>query len=411
MLAYFLKANVAIALFYAFYRLFCLKDTFFGWCRAALMCFYAVAAAVPLLNLQAWANGQEPMMAMADLYASKVLPELIVTKEAGTYDWHALLVQAIPIIYIGGVAVMADRFLIQLAGIVRMHRRCPRTLLNGTEVHLLSPDEGPFSFFRWIFICPEAHTCQETDEILTHELTHVRQCHSVDVLVSEAACILCWFNPFAWLLKREVRINLEYLADAQVLATGHDSKSYQYHLLGLSHQKAAARIYNNFNVLPLKKRISMMNKKRSQGIGRAKYLLFLPLAALLLAVSNIEAMAREMQRLEYETKVEEEPTFIAVEQMPEFIEGGTPGLMKYIGQHIRYPEEALASGTQGRVVIQFIIEKDGTVSNVTPVRSVDPALDTEAVRVISTLPKFKPGMQRGQAVRVKNTIPVLFRMP
>ena len=98
-------------------------------------------------------------------------------------------------------------------------------------------------------------------------------------------------------MKREIRTNLEYMADEKVLETGHDSRTYQYHLLGLSHHKAAATIYNSFNVLPLKKRIIMMNKRRTRAIGRTKYLMFLPLAALLMIVSNIEAVARATQKI------------------------------------------------------------------------------------------------------------------
>ena len=91
MLAYFLKVNVAIVLFYAFYRLFFYKDTFFGWRRTALLCFFAVSAAVPLLNIQTWITEQEPMVAMADLYASVVLPELTVGTEAAPTDWKSIL--------------------------------------------------------------------------------------------------------------------------------------------------------------------------------------------------------------------------------------------------------------------------------------------------------------------------------
>ena len=109
-----------------------------------------------------------------------------------------------------------------------------------------------FLFFHWIFIHPSSHTEEEFNEILTHEQTHARQWHSIDVIISELVCIFCWCNPFAWLMKREIRTNLEYMADARVLENGYDSKTYQYHLLGLSHQKAAATIYNSFNVLPLK---------------------------------------------------------------------------------------------------------------------------------------------------------------
>ena len=247
-MVYFLKINVAIALFYAFYRLFFYKDTFFAWRRTALLCFFAVSAAVPLLNIQHWIVQQEPMAAMADLYATVVLPELTLTPQPET-DWQQLTVDGIVITYWLVAFLLAVRFFAQLVGIFRLARRCPTQKIDGTNVHLLPRAEGPFSFFRWIFVCPEAHTNEELNEILTHERTHARQWHSIDVLVGELACIVCWFNPFAWLMKREIRTNLEYMADEKVLETGHDSRTYQYHLLGLSHHKAAATIYNSFNVL------------------------------------------------------------------------------------------------------------------------------------------------------------------
>lgn len=297
MLAYFLKINVAIALFYAFYRLFFYKDTFFTWRRAALLCFFAISAVYPLLNIQTWITEQEPMVAMADLYADIVLPEFTITPEQATSDWKTLLLQTVGFAYWGMVIVLAIRFFIQLAGIIRLAFRCQKAKIGNTNVHLLRQASGPFSFFHWIFIHPTSHTEDELSEILTHEQTHANQWHSIDVLVSEIVCIFCWFNPFAWLMKREIRTNLEYLADNRVLETGHDSKAYQYHLLGLSHHKAAATIYNSFNVLPLKKRIKMMNKKRTREIGRTKYLMFLPLAALLMIISNIEAVARTTKEM------------------------------------------------------------------------------------------------------------------
>ena len=158
----------------------------------------------------------------------------------------------------------------------------------------MESDEGPFSFFNWIFINPTKHNRQETDEIITHELAHCRQLHSVDILFTELFAIVFWANPFVWLLKREVRLNLEYLADNNVLAGGTDSKKYQYHLLGLAYRKNVATISNNFNVLPLKKRIKMMNKKRTKRIAKVKYALYIPLAAMLLVVSNIETVARDI---------------------------------------------------------------------------------------------------------------------
>lgn len=534
-MVYFLKINVAIALFYAFYRLFFYKDTFFAWRRTALLCFFAVSAAVPLLDIQQWIVQQEPMAAMADLYAAVVLPELTLTPQPET-DWRQLMADDIVFAYWLVAALLALRFLFQLAGIVRLARRCPTQKIDGTTVHLLPRAEGPFSFFRWIFVCPDAHTGDELHEILTHERTHARQWHSIDVLTGELACIICWFNPFAWLMKREIRTNLEYMADEKVLETGHDSRTYQYHLLGLSHHKAAATIYNSFNVLPLKKRIIMMNKRRTRAIGRTKYLMFLPLAALLMIVSNIEAVARTTQKITTEVietvapaetpDVQSQPENIAplpqqeksdkvtykgkivdeagnplsdvqiitdrkfqsmttstvndkgefrietspeasiaflykgkdaqilgwgwagnpetlskmdsnnmvivlkpqqvinapattddgeevyevVEKMPKFPDGGMSGLMKYLSANIRYPEAAHKAGTQGRVTVQFVVGKDGSIGNVGILRGVDPNLDAEAIRVISSMPKWKPGTQKGEPVNVRYTVPVMFRL-
>ena len=551
-MVYFLKINVAIALFYAFYRLFFYKDTFFTWRRTALLCFFAVSAIVPLFNIQTWIEQQEPMAAMADLYATVVLPELTLTPQPET-DWKQLLADGIGIAYWLVVALLAARFLVQLTGIIRLGRRCPTQKIDDTTVHLLPRPEGPFSFFHWIFIYPDAHTGEELHEILTHERTHARQWHSVDVMIGELACIVCWFNPFAWLMKREIRTNLEYMADEKVLETGHDSRTYQYHLLGLSHHKAAATIYNSFNVLPLKKRITMMNKRRTRAIGRTKYLMFLPLAALLMIVSNIEAVARATQKITAEVmeavtpaetpEVQPQPENIAplpkqepdniapssqpemnvvpipqqekskkvtykgkivddeagnpisdvkiivdhkyqsitqstvnaqgefrietspeasilfeysgkdgktlarmcrpaelakmdpdnmvielipvniiksnvtdddvyevVENMPEFPNGGMGELMKYLSANIRYPEAAHKAGIQGRVTVQFVVGKDGSIGNVSILRGVNADLDAEAIRVISSMPKWKPGTQKGEPVKVKYTVPVMFRL-
>ena len=538
MLAYFLKINVAIALFYAFYRLFFYKDTFFTWRRAALLCFFAISAVYPLLNIQTWITEQEPMVAMADLYADIVLPEFTITPEQATSDWKTLLLQTVGFAYWGMVIVLAIRFFIQLAGIIRLAFRCQKAKIGNTNVHLLRQASGPFSFFHWIFIHPTSHTEDELSEILTHEQTHANQWHSIDVLVSEIVCIFCWFNPFAWLMKREIRTNLEYLADNRVLETGHDSKAYQYHLLGLSHHKAAATIYNSFNVLPLKKRIKMMNKKRTREIGRTKYLMFLPLAALLMIISNIEAVARTTKEMAkdvieaveenlasnsttpemevateaipvetpisqqdkdklvtYKGKVVDKdgkpvegaellidgshklpqdqsfvtdkngnfsfmafenahigviwnkndkymlkgirydqkertnlkivmddqwqnppsndpnnPVFEVVEIMPDFPDGGMSGLMQFLSKNIQYPINAQKNHTQGRVTVQFVVNKDGSISEPKIIRGVDPDLDGEAIRVISLMPKWKPGMQKGQPVRVKYTVPVMFRL-
>ena len=163
----------------------------------------------------------------------------------------------------------------------------------------------------------------------------------------------------------------------------------------------------------------MMNKKRTRTTGRIKYALFAPLTAALLLVSNIEAVARTTERIaekvsttlteEILTTDQDDPVFQVVEQMPEF-PGGMGECMKWLQANIKYPKEAKEKGEQGRVILQFIVERDGSVTDVKVVRRISLALDAEAIRVASAMHKWKPGMQRGKVVRVKYTLPVMFSL-
>ncbi len=428
---YLLKANVILALLYAFYRLFFYRDTFFNYRRATLLCILVVSALAPLPWMQLWMGSLPPVQAVGTFTTEVLLPEFVVTPKTGSTG--ITLLQVAAWIYGIGVCLLMGRIGIQLGAIARLTRRCPRMELNGMAVRALPKGEAPFSFFRRIFVCPTDHTPEELDEILAHEQTHARQIHSLDVVMAELACALCWFNPFAWLWKREIRQNLEYLADQSVLAEGHDRRTYQYHLLGLAYHKAAATIYNNFNVLPLKKRIRMMNKQRSKSIGQLKYLLFVPVAALLAAacagnqkqdtaeggamdevavvgyaVDSVEKQPAANMDVTAENLIQGE-VYDMVEVAPQF-PGGSKELMSWLGQNLRYPVKAQEAGKQGRVVLQFVITKEGKVADIKVMRGVSPELDEEAVRVVKAMPAWTPGKQDGQAVNVRYTLPVTFRL-
>lgn len=140
-LAYFLKINVAIALFYAFYRLFFHKDTFFQWRRIALLCFFAISLLYPLLNIQGWIKAHEPMVAMADLYATMILPEqAVIAPQESTINWQELIKSLIGIIYLGGVLLLTTRFFVQLGSIIRLHFLCSKDTIQGVRVHLLTKE-------------------------------------------------------------------------------------------------------------------------------------------------------------------------------------------------------------------------------------------------------------------------------
>ena len=430
MAIYLIKINVALILLYGFYRLTVSRDTFFGLRRLTLWLIYAVALMVPALNLEYWVRDTPTMASMANVYADTFYPVVVVKAQAPSITWMDMLLG----IYWAGVAVLSLRLVWQLFSIIRLAVISRKQEVEGITVHLLRGEGSPFSFFRWVFMYPSTLEGKQLHEVMVHECTHVSGLHSLDTLFSELFSIACWFNPFAWLMKQEVRMNLEYLADESVLSDGNARKSYQYHLLGLAYRQSneSTKIANNFNLLPLKKRIKMMNKRRTSEIGKAKYLLFAPLAGVLLMVSNIESVAREIgeqipevaevqQKAEQaaEEKVKTKPQTDTTkkkktwdcmpETMPQF-PGGQGVLMKYLAANIKYPASAVKAKKQGRVIVTFIVQKDGSITHAKIAKSIDPELDAEALRIVKGMPKWTPGTQNGKPVSVRYMVPVKFSL-
>ena len=417
---YLLLVNLGLVLFYALYKLVCTRDTFFRSRRFILLLALALPFVLPLVDVREWLESRDSLIMLTHFDYSVVLPEIVVgseAAEAGNGVW--VLSDWVKYLYLAGVLVLSVRFLVQACSLWHLILRTPEKTINDIRVKCLNGSSGPFSFFGWIFLNPATVKEDELDEILTHEMAHVKQRHSVDVLLAEMVSICCWMNPFAWLLKREVRLNLEFLADKRVVEAGFAPKSYQYHLLGLAYSHKYG-LSNNFNFSHLKKRIIMMNKKKSNGTGRIKYALFMVPAFALLVAGNTSCSqgASEKQDAKEETVVPEavptdsvakENAYDVVEQMPEF-PGGMKEMLKFLQDNLKYPESAKKNNLEGRVIVQFVVEKDGTPTEFNVVRSVDPDLDAEALRVLKTMPKWKPGMQKGEAVRVKFTVPVAFKL-
>ena len=384
-------------------------DTFFSWRRATLIGMYLVAMLVPVMDFSVWLSNSEGMTSIANEYATVVLPTVSTSsKDGGVLPWELVVL----IVYGVVTCVLLLRFLWQLFSIILLKNNSQTAYIHGTEVYVLTNDEGPFSFFNWIFINPERHKSDEIEEIMMHELTHCQQLHSIDIIFAELFCVVFWFNPFVWLLKREVRLNLEYLADNSVLANGKDNKEYQYHLLGLTYRKNVATITNNFNVLPIKKRIKMMNKKETKGILKAKYVLYIPLVAMLLAVSNIETIARNVVKVTSSVEIQQKPkkapnqVYTVAEVMPTF----KGNLHQWLSENLRYPKDAVSRKEQGRVMVRFIVTDKGEVIQPEIVRSVSPSLDKEALRVVSKMPAWNPGRNGNKNVATKYTLPVNFSL-
>ncbi len=414
-LIYFLKINIALVLFYILFRLLFYKDTFWLVRRIYLISAILISFLYPFISLAGWMQSRETVQVFIAELTN--LQDFVITSQQTTAAlpaWKNIFL----IVYLVISVLLLTRVLIQLYSVLSWKRKSKKTILNNVNVRITSEDITPFSFFKSIYIHPELYNEEELNEVLTHENTHARQWHSLDVILAELLTVICWINPAAWLLKREIRQNLEFLADNNVLQSGCNTKNYQYHLLNLALHCPDIQIVNKFNIKPLKKRIIMMNQTKTKKQGLIKYLLVLPLAFVLILSGNAESLLsfsgnndlpEEENILEVISVEKDDDVFAVVEQMPQF-PGGTEALLNYISRSIRYPVDAQNNNQEGRVIIQYVVGSTGKISNIKVVRGVSESLDKEAIRIVENMPDWIPGEQRGEKVAVKYTLPIVFKL-
>ena len=404
LIAYIFKVNIALAVFYLLYVLMLKKDTFLMLRRwyflsaIVFSCFYpffTISALGDILPVrEKTVQEVQTMVFIEEPILTGIVMEEDLIEPSVTIPWEQILYIA----YIVIIALFALRLLWQLASILHIRAKSEKRNVFGVPVYHLAREITPFSFFKWIFINTTTHSDTEIKQILLHEQTHAHQWHSADIVLMELLCAMFWWNPFVWLMKRELAMNLEYLADKSVLQHGVNSQEYQYHLLKLTYQKTTVQIVNNFNVSQLKQRIMMMNKTKSPTLKLAKYLAVLPLLLLFVTINSAYAQDKKGEEI-----------FVEAEKNPEF-PGGNEAFMKFLAEGIKYPVIAQENNEQGRVLANFVVEKDGTISNIKVVQGVTAALDAEAVRLLSSMPNWKPAEQRNQPVRFRFTLPIVFRL-
>jgi hypothetical protein len=287
---YLLQLTVSLAVVYLFYRLVLQQLTFYTWNRWYLVGFTALSFFIPLLDVSALWEGDRhaPLPAM-----TRYIPPVTAIAQAtpyqppegstafGAWDW-------LGVVLLGGAGVLLLRTGLQLFSFARIRRQARLLTDHDIRIYQVDADIQPFSFGRSVFLNQERHRPQDLPEIIRHELVHVRQGHTADIVWMELVSILNWYNPFVWLLRRQLRQNLEFIADAQVLQSGIDKKHYQYLLLQVTGVSAFG-LAHPFNFSPLKNRILMMNKMPSARPHLAKFLLLLPLVAVLLMAFRKES--------------------------------------------------------------------------------------------------------------------------
>lgn len=440
-----IESALSLGVFTLVYWLFLRKETRLKANRIYLLVALFVSTLLPYItfNINYVYNVPNTIQAPATTDLQTNLLETITVVTNGIPQrvgaaWMAI--EPLAWIYgIGGllVLVMVVIGLIQLFSMVLQNRKYN---LKRVRLIISGKDVSPYSFFNFIFIHRELPRQTNWKAIVYHELEHVRQGHSLDILFVDAMMIFQWFNPFYWIIRRLVQENHEFLADRAVLNRGSISTGqYKQLLLSQAMGGAPLMVSNFFSVKTIQKRFKMITNYSNKKPSFLKYGSVVALALLLCMLFAVQintratvvaqpienqVIADEAVRFEQTEVLEIEPTiqrdsvkvekntdevFVVVEDMPEF-PGGEDSLRRFINRNVMYPVAAAENGIQGKVYITFVVGKDGKVELPKVARGVDPMLDAEALRVVSTLPAWKPGLQKGKAVRVSYTVPINFSL-
>lgn len=447
---YSVKVAVCLTLFYLFHKLLMSRDTFHTFNRFAILSMMLLSLVLPLVHLSL---DSETGINRGTVALEGLVAQTVVADGGNGVGDGLTLTQVLLATYVLGVVLFVGKALLSVGSLLRLIRRARCVeVRNGIRIYTMQGDISPFSWFRYI-IMSEKDWQENRREIVLHEMAHIRRCHSMDVAVCNMMIVFQWYNPAAWLLKRELQTLHEYEADEAVLSAGVDATHYQMLLIRKAVGERLFSMANNLNHNSLKKRITMMKIKRTNPVQKAKIAFVLPLAAMTVAAFASQKVENLSEKVEQESeafssvsdnpvvravgetarvaavKVQEDKALEEVSSMamakdtaetksgkefpcipetfPQF-PGGHVALFEYLSKNIKFPKSKENEDVKVRVVTTFTVEKDGSITDAKIVRSQGEAFDNEALRVINGMPKWIPGMQNGKAVSVKYTLPITF---
>ena len=431
-LLYLFKACLCSAIFAAVYGLLLRKETFHRLNRTILLASIAASLILPAVNWNSAGISSPALGRERTQVVTTVLNNIVVTPDSENVRSAEGLSTAelLMALYLAGVFFMFAKngaVAVYIGKTIRKSRKMISP--QGRRMYVSRKKTPSFCWMGRIVVSEDDVAPDCGGYIVRHEEAHASLGHSIDLTLAEIFTGVLWFWPSAWILKRYLKEVHEYEADRRVLETeGCNAKTYQMLMI---KKMAGPRLYNAascFNYNSLKKRITMMNKKDSGRWALAKSLCLIPAvgAAVCLAAcvgngenksAESDVEAKDTTTVDNSKQDTTAPTLVITadtamnksEVMPEF-PGGTESMMKFLVENIKYPKEAMDKGIAGRVFVEFVVEQDGSLSDVKVLRSVDPILDNEAVRIVKTMPKWKPGTEGGKTVRVKYVLPIVFRM-
>lgn len=413
-----IKMALYLAGFFLVYRVFLSSDTLYSRNRVYILFSLIASFIFPLITLQATSRLNLPVF-------GGVLTEIFVSGITGNTSSGVQNISAFSaykwsfIIYIAGVIFFGLKLVFDFMELFYLITRQKRDGNRIIRFHGLNT--AGFSVFGHVFV-NDRLTPGETEEIIKHEQNHLNHNHSFDILLLEIVKVFQWFNPVIHLFSGSLRAVHEFQADEGCLSMGTSVNSYQKLLMNQVFKSKIFTVTNSFsNPSLIKKRMIMMTKKRSKALANLKLLMVLPVvAAVMLFISSCAQNNKTDAGMEIAPPpppppppvgdISEDPPYVEVDELPVF-KGGEVGLLQYIAENTRYPENAKNKGITGKVIVRFAVEADGSVDKISILKGVDPELDIEAIRVVQTLPKFeKPGIKDGKPVAVWFMIPINYTL-
>lgn len=421
-LNYLWEGSLCLALAFVFYKVFLEKLTFFNWNRAILLFMLTSALVVPLLSIEL-ASDQTGIqeITLPVFWVGEQIQE-----ESGFWIWSYTWQETLFGVYVLGLVVAFGRLTLGLIKPIFQLQMVDKFSYQGMKI-AVHPSFEPASFFSYILLPSFDPENPDLDQILLHESVHVKEKHTWDLLLLQFAKAVFWFNPLIFLYERSVREVHEFQAD-QAVTRSYSQIAYSRLLLRLLTKQSSWQFVNSFNQFQTKKRIIMMTKTNSKTIQKARFLLVLPLMAMFLFVFSCE-MTQDSE-IEGPTQVEASKNNVGPSDITARINdmgkdgneifdvtevqpnppGGMDGWNQYLAENLKYPAQARQMGIEGTVILVFVINTDGSVSNVEILRGIGGGCDEEALRVVQNSPDWKPATQQGRAVNSRMRLPIRFKL-
>jgi beta-lactamase regulating signal transducer with metallopeptidase domain len=437
---YLVELNISLMILFVAYKLFFEKDKNFVIRRIYLLGVAFMPLILPLLP----ASLRMPVGSVAPISITLEEVTIFGTGSQETASGSLSFGSVLWMIYLIILSLGLIKVFMQLAKIIHAILSSTSFKAEGTSL-LASKTLHASSFFGYIFIDPEKTGEESFKHILEHEGIHKREWHSIDRILVEVFVMINWFNPVAWMFRKSVIQNLEFLADSAVLRKGTDPMKYQLSIL--NQYIGSASLSNQFSS-QIKNRINMLNRDYKLGSSwKVSLLLPLSLIAFFIVsctdkdapITDIEAPEEISAEVAESSELTESEIFMVVEEMPKFNGGEPIEFRKYIAKNLIYPKEAINNGVTGKIFVKFIVNKEGKViipdqrtlamaegkaldevvvvayrklqeDAENPDEELIQLLKDEAIRVVSSSPDWEPGKQRGKAVNVMYTFPIAFSL-